>query len=241
MSAKDLFDLSEHYVEMLQKGIRLSGEDQQFFIRGRLRDLARCLPAGNPPRRVLDFGCGLGDTSAALASLFPNAEVLGVDTAAQAVAHARVHYVSGGRLWFETLDRLAADGSFELCYCNGVFHHIPPPERDGAAALVYRSLAPGGRFALFENNPLNPGARMVMHRIPFDRDAIPLAPWETIRLLKQAGFQITAWPRSLFYFPRPLAILRPLEQWLVHLPLGAQYWVMGHKPLPAPAANPVPR
>jgi SAM-dependent methyltransferase len=236
MSAKNLFDLSEHYDEMLQKGIRLSGEDRQFFSRGRLRDLASRLPAGSSPRRVLDFGCGLGDTSAELADMFPAADVLGVDTSGPAIEHARAHHMAGRRLSFETLDRLAADGSFDLAYCNGVFHHIPLAERDGAAALVFRSLAPGGRFALFENNPLNPGTRMVMSRIPFDHDAVTLTPWKTVGLLKKAGFQIAARPRSLFYFPRPLAVLRLLEPWLANLPLGAQYWVMGQKPLP-PAAR----
>ncbi len=232
MSANDLFDLSEQYVEMLSRGIRLSGEDHRFFIRGRLRDLVRCLPAENPPRRVLDFGCGLGETSAALSELFPTAEVLGVDTAAAAVEHARAHYASRRGLRFEMLDRLATDGSFDLCYCNGVFHHIPPPERAAAASLIHGSLAPGGRFALFENNPLNPGTRMVMRRIPFDRDAIPLKHWEPVRLLDRAGFQIGGRPRFLFYFPRMLAGLRPIERSLVHIPLGAQYWVMGLKPVP---------
>jgi len=231
VSTEELFDLSEQYVEMLDKGIRLSGEDHRFFIRGRLQDMLQRLPAGTSPRRILDFGCGLGETSAELADLFPKAEVLGVDTSLQAIAHARSHH-SNRRLTFDTLDRLTGDASFDLSYCNGVFHHIPLPERDGAASLIYRSLAPGGHFALFENNPLNPGTRMVMSRIPFDRDAVTLTHWTTIRLLRKAGFQIPISPRFLFYFPKPLAFLRPLEPGLAYLPLGAQYWVMGSKPAP---------
>src|SRR5437870_1900508 len=65
-----------------------------------------------------------------------------------------------------TFSDRAIEASFDLCYCNGVFHHIPPHERLGAARLIFRSLARGGHFALFENNPLNPGTRMVMRRIP---------------------------------------------------------------------------
>src|SRR4029434_4043103 len=73
-----------------------------------------------------------------------------------------------------------------LVYCNGVFHHIPPQAREAAVAYVARALRPGGLWAFWENNPWNPGTRYAMHRIPFDRDAIPLTPPEARRLL-QAG------------------------------------------------------
>ena len=227
----DLFDLTEHYTEMLEKGIRLSGEDQHFFIRGRLNDLTRFLASRDSrPRRILDFGCGLGHTTAEFSKLYPDATVVGIDTAAQAIEFGRTHHGSS-RTSFEVLERFVPDESFDLCYCNGVFHHIPLNERDGAMGVVYRSLVPGGRFALFENNPLNPGTRMVMRRIPFDRDANTLLPWETVRLLKRAGFQVTHRPRSLFYFPRMLSGLRGLEPYLAGLPFGAQYWAVGSKPV----------
>ena len=46
---------------------------------------------------------------------------------------------------------------------------------------------PAGYFALFENNPWNPGARLVMRRIPFDRDAIMLSPRHAARMLILSG------------------------------------------------------
>jgi SAM-dependent methyltransferase len=223
-----LFDLSEQYAEMLNKGIRLSGEDQFYFIEGRLRDLLSRLPVGFKPRHILDFGCGIGDTSKYLSELFPSAQVLGVDTAAQAIRYAQVHHANS-HVRFETIDSLPKEGHFDLAYCNGVFHHIPPAQRQAAAVLVYRSLAPGGRFALFENNPLSPGARMVMKRIPFDRDAKTLYAGETTRMLKESGFQQVLAPRFLFYFPRQLAALRFSERWLTSLPFGAQYYALAIK------------
>lgn len=228
MNTQNLFDLGDQYAEMLGKGIQLSGEDQFYFIEGRLRDLVTRLPNGFSPRRILDFGCGIGATSRYLSELFPHADVLGVDTSAQAIQYARTHH-GASRVRFETLDRLEQQGSFDFAYCNGVFHHIPLAERDEAAARIYRSLAPGGRFALFENNPINPGTRMVMKRIPFDRDAITLYPWETTRLLGRAGFEQVLSPRFLFYFPKQLAALRFAERWLANLPLGAQYYSLAMK------------
>lgn len=225
MSTEGLFDLTEHYTEMLVRGIRLSGEDQHFFIRGRLNDLVKSL--NFTPRRILDFGCGLGHTSAEFARLFPDADILGVDTSYAAIEYARAKFASS---WvsFEPLDSFSPDGSFDLCYCNGVFHHIAPKERHAAMRLVHRSLIPGGVFAVFENNPLNIGTRMVMSRIPFDRDAVTLPHWEAASLLAGAGFEVQR-PRFLFYFPRVLACMRRLEPSLASLPLGAQYWVMGRK------------
>jgi SAM-dependent methyltransferase len=230
MSTGDnLFDLTEEYTRMLNQGIKLSGEDQTFFINGRLRDLVKTMPA-REPGRILDFGCGLGLTAAALAELFPKAEVVGIDTAEEAIRFAQNERGSS-RVRFQTLDLFSEKDAFDLAYCNGVFHHIPPGERMRAATLVRQALKPGGYFALFENNPWNPGTRMVMARIPFDRDAITLPPPETERLLRGAGFEIDRSLRFLFYFPRPLAFLRFTEPLLASLPLGAQYYALGRKPV----------
>jgi SAM-dependent methyltransferase len=113
---------------------------------------------------------------------------------------------------------------------NGVFHHIEPPERPAAVRAIFKSLAPGGHFALFENNPWNPGTRMVMRRIPFDRDAVTLSHLETRTLLRQGGFKISGSTRFLFYFPRFIRFMRIIEPALTGLPLGAQYYVTGVKP-----------
>lgn len=227
-SGEELFDRAAEYDAMLQRGLDLSGEDKHYFIRGRLADLAASLPAGFAPRRVLDFGCGIGDATTRLAELFPAARVVGVDTADEALAHAeRVH--GGERVGFARVAELAGLERFDLVYVNGVFHHIAPAERPRALAAIRDALVPGGRFALFENNPLNPGTRLVMRRIPFDRDAITLTPWETRRMLEGAGFEVAP-ARYLFFFPRPLAALRRLEPALLRLPLGAQYWVPAQKP-----------
>ncbi len=219
-----LFDLAAEYDDMIGRGLRLSGEDRHYFVRGRIEELRRQLGPAARPRRILDFGCGVGDTSRALASAFGDADVLGVDTAERALQHAtRTH--GSRRIRFEPLAGFAAREAFDLCYVNGVFHHVHPAERAEALARIHRSLAPDGVLAFFENNPWNPGTRLLMRQIPFDRDAIPLSVRESRRLLRAAGFRCRP-SRFLFYFPRPLALLRPLEPWLARLPLGAQYLLL---------------
>lgn len=235
---EQLFDLSAEYEEMLNRGIRLSGEDREFFIRGRIAQLQKRLPEGCAVRRILDFGCGTGNSAARLAEVFPDAQVYGIDSSVNALEFATARFGST-RISFGPMESLASQDGFDLCYVNGVFHHIVPDERNRALLMIRDSLLPGGHFALFENNPWNPGARMVMRNIPFDRDAQTISIPAAKRIVRAAAFSISAsW--SMFYFPRQLAFLRFLEPALAGLPLGAQYCVLATTPaLPHRSEMPV--
>jgi SAM-dependent methyltransferase len=224
-----LFDKSKEYDEMLNKGISLSGEDKYFFIHGRFKDLAKNLSGKLEVKSILDFGCGIGDATVLLKQYFPNASVVGTDTADEALSYARIKNSDNGKITYTELKSFNTKDTFDLCFVNGVFHHIPLEQRAGALKLIYDALVPGGILALFENNPINPGTRMVMKRIPFDRDAIVLYPTETKNLLRTGGFKLIYPPRFLFYFPSLLAFLRPLEKALVRLPFGAQYYFIVKK------------
>lgn len=226
----DFDAVAGRYDRELAQGLALSGEGKEFFLRGRLAALERLLARERPPRAILDFGCGLGETAAALRERFDGARVVGVDASAEMIDHARRQRPAHPLLAFLPLDELDPEDRFDLCYVNGVFHHVPIEERLPAADRLRRALSPGGRLAFFENNPLNPGTRLVMRRIPFDRDAVPLLPWKARRLLVSAGFRCAAPTRYFFIFPRVLAVLRPLERLLARLPLGAQYLILGEAP-----------
>jgi hypothetical protein len=74
---------------------------------------------------------------------------------------------------------------------------------------------------------------MVMRRIPFDRDAIPLAAGEARAMLVQSGFEIIG-TRFRFYFPKMLSAFRRLERLGEQVPLGAQYCVLARKRVTPP-------
>jgi SAM-dependent methyltransferase len=209
----------------LDRGISLSGEDKGYFVRGRvswLRDRLRRL--GRSVDEVMDFGCGLGDTCAVLLDGLGARTVLGVDVSEGMVAAARAA-CAAERIRFEEVTPSPEAGRFDLIYTSGVFHHIPPSQRAGWLRYLHTSLRPGGVLALWENNPWNPGTRLVMSRIPFDRDAVPITPAEARRLVRAAGFEVVA-TDHLFVFPRALRGLRRLEPALSRFPLGAQYQVL---------------
>jgi SAM-dependent methyltransferase len=218
---------ADHYGEELARGTSLSGESSEYFARGRVAWLARRLhDIGFAPTRVMDFGCGTGATVSALLDILAPSSVVGVDVSAKSVERAR----RSGRYARVSLQKdLAPAGDVDVVYCNGVFHHIPPPERPAALRYVRGCLRPGGVFALWENNPWNPGTQIVMSRIAFDRDAVKLSAPHARRICRDAGFEIVSTDFQ-FVFPRMLGLLRFMEPGLSRLPIGAQYMVLLRKP-----------
>jgi len=216
------------YDAALARGLSFSGEDKNFFARGRILWLRRCLNRLHEnPRIVLDFGCGTGSAVPFLLNELELESLVGVDSSTQSLAIAR--HAHGARAKFVPLAEYRPTGYFDLIFCNGVFHHISPSERVTAVNTLFSSLRPGGHFAFWENNPWNPGARYVMRQIPFDHDAITLSPPTARRLLRKSGFQVIQ-TDFLFFFPRSLSWLRCLEPNLSSLPLGAQYQILCRKP-----------
>lgn len=217
------------YEAQCTQGLAVSGESKDFFARGRVEFLRRSWDRrGRPePERVIDFGCGVGDVTPILAEAFPRAQVLGLDPSARCVERARTQFASE-RIAFATMGDAPPGASAQLVHLNGVIHHVAPADRAAVFAALATLVGPGGTVALFENNPWNPGTRLVMSRIPFDKDAVTITAPEVRRHLRDAGLRPTE-TGYLFYFPRFLRALRFTERYLTRLPLGAQYGVFAEK------------
>ena len=220
---------TEDYDERLNQALTLSGEDKSFFAKARVQWLARCLKQfQHPARSVLDYGCGIGHTAVLLRDILGCESVVGLDVSTRSLERARRECGSVCR--FLTFGEYVPDALVDVVYCNGVFHHIPPAQRTVAVNYIFQCLRPGGVFALWENNPWNPGTQWVMHRCDFDHDAIKMFPSEAVRLLAGGGLEILRIDYR-FFFPRLLKMLRPLEEWLVRIPMGGQYQVLARKPV----------
>ena len=177
---------------------------------------------------MLDFGCGIGNTTAALAEAFPTARVTGCDVSPASIAHAARAHGGTARTDFVAIAGALPfpDASFDLAFTACVFHHIARDEQLHWAAELRRVVAPGGACFLFEHNPYNPLTRKVVRDCIFDRGVTLLRPGYARRLLAAAGFRVDP-PRFYFFFPHALAFLRPLERALGWCPFGAQYFVRG--------------
>ena len=217
------------YSAALAQGISVSGEDMDFFARGRINWHGECLAKlQQSPQTILDFGCGAGSSASILLDLIKPQTVIGVDVSAGLLKTAR-GICPSKQVEFLLADQFQPAEQVDLAYCNGVFHHIAPVERASAINYVYRSLRPGGLFSLWENNPWNPGTRLVMARIPFDKNAVTLSSIDSRRMATEAGFEVLH-TDFLFVFPRLLKYFRAAEPFLSRLPIGAQYQVLCRKP-----------
>ncbi|MDV2995169.1 MAG: hypothetical protein N4J56_004823 [Chroococcidiopsis sp. SAG 2025] len=102
--------------------------------------------------RILDAGCGTGVGTEYLVHLNPQAQVVGIDLSAGALAVARERCQRSGanRVEFHHLSLYDAEqlpGEFDLINCVGVLHHLPDPIR-GIQAIASK-LAPGGIMHIF--------------------------------------------------------------------------------------------
>lgn len=101
------------------------------------------------PKRILDVGCGAGVNTTALAGVFPEAEIVGVDCAPGFLrfAHAFAEY-SGRRVHFRQMNiedlGAFADGSFDLVVSTIVGHETTQKALPKVMAECWRVLAPGG-------------------------------------------------------------------------------------------------
>lgn len=133
----------------------------------------------DPPRRVVDVGCGTGLLTTRLHDTV-RASIVGLDYSAgmleRAVGRARaVPWVRGDamRLPF-------ASGSVDALCCTESFHWYP--DQAAAAAEFHRVLAPGGRVFVAHVSP--PLAARLGSQVQWP------SPGEVIRLLTGAGLDV---------------------------------------------------
>lgn len=141
---------------LIRPGTRHGGWDPDEFLAtgrdevGTAVDHLRRLDALPKLNRALDFGCGAGRASQALAE--HAAEVVGVDVSEPMLETARGLDRSGGRCTFVLNERpdlsAFADGSFDLVYSSLVLQHLPPPLARSYLAELTRVLRPGGVMAV---------------------------------------------------------------------------------------------
>jgi SAM-dependent methyltransferase len=225
------FDRYAHsYDTILEETLRITGENKDYFARGRLECLARCLARlGKNAGLVLDFGCGTGSTIPLLFEFLGAERIIAIEEFGEMAELARARFGSE-RVSIRAGSDSLASAVCDTVFCSAVFHHIPSGDRAGVARQIFEYLKPGGLFAFWEHNGWSPAARYVMSQCEFDRGCIPLSAAEARKMLRAVGFEIVR-TDFRFIFPRALRWFRGLEPRFTRIPLGAQFQVLCRKPL----------
>ncbi|MDW5562081.1 MAG: methyltransferase domain-containing protein [Methanomassiliicoccus sp.] len=97
------------------------------------------------PKRILDLGCGPGNSTAALRNRWPTAEVIGLDSSASMIEKAR-HDCSGMEfLVRDACGDLGDLGNFDLIFANASLQWMP--SHDILIPRLFRMLNDRGVFA----------------------------------------------------------------------------------------------
>jgi SAM-dependent methyltransferase len=128
-------------------------------------------------RRVMDLGCGAGDSVDLFRTVVPDVSWVGVDiddspeVAGRTRADAEFVSFDGRSLPFD-------DASFELVYCKQVLEHVEHPRE--LLAEVARVLQPGGHLA---------GSTSQLEAF-HSRSTLNWTPYGFTRLAEEAGLEV---------------------------------------------------
>ena len=226
----DFDEYADVYTQEIERVVGFSGRDHDFFLGAKIRHLLSLARArGHEVGRsvALDLGCGTGGGSSLLA---PHVRLLcASDVAFAPLVKARERAPDARLSRYDGRHLPFSDRAFDLVTAVCVLHHVPEVEWLPLLVEMARVVRPGGMAVVFEHNPWNPLTRRVVARCPFDRDARLLRCGTTKRLMRQAGWDKVEHAYILFS-PWQGRLWRGIEAALGWLPLGAQYWVAGHRP-----------
>ncbi|SPO07436.1 related to trans-aconitate 2-methyltransferase [Cephalotrichum gorgonifer] len=136
------------------------------------RELAARVPLTSP-KRVIDLGCGPGNSTAVLVERYPDADISGVDSSADMLAKAKktLPKLSFGLANLETYT--PDDGPVDVFFSNAVFQWLPGQSRIQILTRLVEGLSPGGVLAFQVPNNLSEPSHVAMR----DTAAAPNTPW----------------------------------------------------------------
>jgi trans-aconitate 2-methyltransferase len=179
--------------------------------------LAR-VPLANP-RRVVDIGCGPGNSTELLLARYPEAEVIGLDSSPEMLAAARKRLPSVRFIEADVLG-WTPEPPADLLFSNATFHWVCG-HRDALKRLL-ATLPPGGVLALqMPDNLTEPTHRLMQdvamdgpwrHKFasPIEREDIPPAA-AYYDLLKPLAATVDIWTTI---YNHPLAGAPAILEWV---------------------------
>ena len=165
------------------------------------RDLLEQIPLAEA-RRVIDIGCGPGNSTELLVRRWPQAEVIGIDTSADMLRQARERLP--GRTFVEAnVAHWVSPENTDVLFANAIFQWVPGHLRQLQRLLG--ALTPGGVLAVQMPDNLDEPAHVLM------REVALLEPWRTT-LAETARLRDTL-PKPGVYYDALGPLCSRLEIW----------------------------
>ena len=108
------------------------------------------------PLRIVDLGCGPGNSTAVLATSFPGAEIVGLDSSPDMIQQAKASSVSASWVVAD-VETWRPETTFDLLFSNALLQWVP--DQSALLATVAQWLAPGGVIAIQVPGDARPSAR----------------------------------------------------------------------------------
>jgi SAM-dependent methyltransferase len=226
------FDLlADEYREQHKENVSITGESPEYFSEYKIADLADWLNRQiKPKNKVLDFGCGIGNSIPYFRKYFSESEITCADVSLRSIEIAQLRFPGQEKFLLIDQSIQLPNDSQDVVFSACVFHHIPQEEHLHWLTELRRITKPGGLLAIYEHNPLNPLTVSAVNTCPLDVNA-KLIKGGTMRKRAIAGGWGEAQVDYKLFFPSALAALRPMERHLQWLGLGAQYRMTARRPL----------
>ncbi len=178
---------------------------------GRIRQTA--------PKRIVDLGCGPGNTTARLLDRWPDACIVGIDSSSEMISEAKEFEVPG-RLEFRVQDlrEWQPEEPVDVVLCCATLQWIP--DHASLFPRLVESLTPGGTFAFQVPNNFDEPSHTLLHELatsdrwseilqPAIRAASVLEPRTYLTELLGTGVRADVWETTyLHVLHGPDAVLR---------------------------------
>ena len=226
MKKVDFNEYSHSYDEIIKSQLKHLG-DISYYAEYKVKIL-KALTSKKENINILEFGCGIGRNLFYIKQYFPKANIFGFDISEKSLTVAKK--IDDSFVLINNIERLKEKylNHFDIIFIAGVYHHIPPKDRNKNTAILLTLLKDGGKLLLFDHNPYNPITRRLVSTCEFDKDAVLLTLNEIKQLFKKNHFKVIFSKYTLF-FPPKLKKIAFLENCLKWIPLGGQYCVCFEK------------
>lgn len=159
-------------------------------------DLASRVPFRHP-RKIVDLGCGPGNSTAVLASLFPESHLIALDSSADMIEKARTK-LPDIQFTVTDLNSFTPSEPVDLYFSNAVLHWLSSADRVNTMTRLIGSQASGGVFAFQVPDNLDEPSHEAM------RQTAANGPWAKTLGSLQGGRDTFQTPREVYDVLKPL-------------------------------------